>query len=160
LREPPRWGAFPPSLYGKYLEELRASHPALVRRAKTLVNIAHGISRLRIELSDHPLADRVSPLPHLFAPRVPSEPHSIPDDFALGEIARSAQRVRIWVVDFADVNTSTGSIIYVKALAWHGKRGFRLTVNSGAVEGAGAECQGRYDDGFTHRGRAATESGR
>lgn len=50
----------------------------------------------------------------------------------------------------------------MKALVWCGKRDFRfrLTVKSGTTEGAGAECQGRYDDGFTHRGRAATEPGR
>ncbi len=75
-------------------------------------------------------------------------------------MARSVQRARVWVADVADVNISTGGIIYVQALVWPGKRGFCLTVNPGTSEGAGAEYQGRYDDGFTHRGRAATEPGR
>ena len=64
------------------------------------------------------------------------------------------------MADIANVSLSTESIIYVKALVWRSKRGFRLTVNLGTTEGAGAEYQGRYDDGFTHRGRAATEPGR
>lgn len=47
------------------------------------------------------------------------------------------------MADIADVNISTGSIICVKALVRHGKRGFCLTVNLGIADGAGAECQGR-----------------
>ncbi len=48
----------------------------------------------------------------------------------------------------------------MKVLAWDGKRNYLLTINPGNAQGAGIECQGRYDDGFTYRGRAATESGR
>jgi hypothetical protein len=48
----------------------------------------------------------------------------------------------------------------MKAVVWHGKRGFCLAVTSGMAEGAGIGCPGRYYDGFTRRGRATTEPGR
>jgi hypothetical protein len=53
-----------------------------------------------------------------------------------------------------------GGYNYLRAPVWYCKRGFCLTVSPGTAEGAGIECQGRYYDGFTHRGRAATEPGR
>jgi hypothetical protein len=53
-----------------------------------------------------------------------------------------------------------GGYNYLRAPVWYCRRGFCLTVSPGTAEGAGIECQGRYYDGFTHRGRAATEPGR